>query len=254
MLAFASTLSSRCQKESSAPSPPVLPSSQNSPQLEKLLHRVQGEAEIRGFTITFGRPLDKDSRYLGRTTYLYNKIDIQIRAGVSGELRETALAHELLHAEMRTQGFASTYRDFPNSEFLSLLSETILDCVNHQIIDPRLRASGFNPRLIWQGLIEDAEGPFRSPVDLNDTGFQRLNGLMIYCLSLHVDKKAVSDVERAMNKAQPKIVAYERQLRKRFGDLPCDDPDTCFQQTKRLRDELGYPDVKFGNPKTNLAE
>jgi hypothetical protein len=185
---------------------------------------------------------------------LYKEIVIRIREGTLGELRENALAHELLHAEMRIQGFTSVYRDFPNSPFLSLLSETILDCVNHQIIDPRLRESGFKPELIWEGLVEDSEKPFPSSVDVNDTAFQRLNGLIVYCLSLRVDEKTMSKVEGAMKKAQPAIVVYEQQLRKRFGDLACDDPDTCFQQTKRLRDELGYPDVKFGNPKTNSAE
>jgi len=57
-----------------------------------------------------------------------------------------------------------------------------------------------------------------------------------------------------MNKVQPAIVNYEHHLRDRFGDLPCNDPDTCFEQVKRLRDELGFSEIAFGNPKTNLAE
>jgi hypothetical protein len=229
-------------------SPPILPGSYNSRRLEKLFTRVLAGAN--GFEISFGR-LDPRSPYLGRTSYLNNQITIRIRDGLEGELRETALAHELLHAELRTQGYATNYRSFDNDPFLNELSERLIDCVSHQIVYPRMRAAGFKPGLMLQPLAANAE---HLSGNLNDVGFQRINGLITFCLSLQVDAATTNKVERAINKVQPAIVEYAHHLRSRFGALPCNDPESCFLQLKKLRDDLGYPQVAFGNPKTNLAE
>jgi len=166
------------ESRSSSPSA-ALPGKHNSQRLEELFRRVLAGAT--GFKISFGT-LDRDSPYLGRTTYLYDEIRIELREGLSGEVRENALAHELLHAELKTQGFASNYRVFPDNPFLNELSERLIDCVNHQVIDPRMRAAGFKPELIWKSLVQNTQHPHFT-ADLNNTGFQRLNGLIVYCLS-----------------------------------------------------------------------
>jgi hypothetical protein len=208
-------------------------------------------ADSTGFQISFDT-LAPDSEYAGLTDFVDDKISIKIREGLPPELRESVLAHELFHTQLRIEGFPTTFLRGPDP-FLERLSLAILDCVSHQVIDRRMKAAGFKPEMVWQLKVEGIKKQLFT-VDPRNTGFQRLNGLELFCLSQHVDAGSTKEVEDALNKVQPAIVEYAHSLRNHFGGRSCDDPETCFELAKELRDTIGFKEIKLGNPKTHLAE
>jgi hypothetical protein len=227
---------------------PKLPGSHNSARLEKLFRQV---ADSTGFQISFDT-LASDSDYAGLTDFIDDKIYIKIREGLTPEVRESVIAHELFHAQLRIEGFPTTFLRGLDP-FFERLSLTILDCVSHQVIDPRMKAAGFKPEILWQLKVEGIKKQLFT-VDPRNIGFQRLNGLEVFCLSQHADAGSIKEVENALNKVQPAIVEYAHSLRSRFGRRTCDDPKTCFELAKELRDTIGFTQIKLGNPKTRLAE
>ena len=225
----------------------VLPGA-NSQRLTDLFQKVDCPNEVRIF---FAPPSGLAPGFLGLTTYWTQVTVIQIKDGLEGELRENAIAHELFHVELEREGYPARFPD-EGSPADNDLAMRIVDCINHPMVNKRLRAAGWKPELLLRGTI-DSYRSLRATTDDNNPVYQRGIGLQMYCLSVQISPAEMTPVEEALNKIQPKFLSEEFRFRSQLGDLYCGNPDDCWEQVKSLRKAFGST-AHFTNPKTGKNE
>lgn len=224
-----------------------LPGINNSTRLEKLFQEISASNKV---PIVFGA-IDKSSGFLGLTTYQPQRTFVQIREGLSQELRENAIAHELFHVELDYEGYPVHYPQFGIASDQATM--ILVDCVHHPIIDSRMRKKGWKPELILDPTIENYTHP-NGLGKLNESG-EAWVGVQLYCLSLRVSPQTIRRVEDGLSKVSPNAIQASHTIKAKLGSLSCSNPDSCLGQLKKLRALVtNDKSIIFINPKTGLPE
>ena len=230
-----------------------LPEGYRTKRLEKLFKEVKTRSRHKvRFTKLRGEAIRE--KLMGRTTFCSDEIVVQLAPLTSKEQRENVIAHELFHIILQSEGFIRATAVPKGDLFLSAVASTLSSCVEDALIDRRMKAAGFRPEVISDVQAKEMMGPYRFPDStVQDEGFQKHAALRLYCFCFRMSRVSIAEIEARTSQLHPAIVRHARELRDRLGIRRCDDPTSCFDNTKRLRDLMGYP-IWLENPLTGKFE
>jgi hypothetical protein len=223
-------------------------------RLRKLFLRAQTCSHL---PIEFGQ-FDSSYPNTSETWPEKTKQTIKIRKGLSVRSQESTIAHELYHIILVCEGYPHADGvpkgvSDQNHKFYAALGEQIYDCVLDPLIDEKTKALGLSPETINHEAIGTMQRTPKVPADmLANEGFQKANGLRLFCWAFR-RKFESDDIEPLWAAVSPEVVSYARYLKTKIDNLSCNDPWSCFQKEKLLRDTIGYP-VALQNPLTSGFE
>jgi hypothetical protein len=227
-----------------------LPSDQSSEKIQKLFDVAKRSAKIpirftllRGLNNTSGVEATKEEFVVG------------LRANLDSEQKENAIAHELFHIILQSEGFAALVHTPDGSPAaLTMLGQAITSCVDDAVVDRRMRKLGFTPEVLNHDSAEQmrTNPPIFPGEGLKDPVLRDGNALLIVCYTFRL-KSGDDEIESSWKKLSPEVLARSQVLAKQIGDISCDKAQECLNQKKHIRDVLGYP-IKFCNPLTGCFE
>jgi hypothetical protein len=194
-----------------------------------------------------------------------NGITIHVAPGLSDQLTELILAHELFHIVLQKQGMPSMVhfllpRSTTETSFegavLKDAGGTLMNCYPDALIDEWMEARGFTPKLInrrqFELTIQDsrtAEPPLSGVFPL----YRRYFALVNYCLSIRARDFEMDDIFKAYQRVLPTMKDDQASLEKQLGtSITCSDARSCLEATKTLRRAAGFEgQIFFLNRFTN---
>jgi hypothetical protein len=229
-------------------------------RLRKLFAKAQGCAESLPIRFTHE---NSSARYTSHLAIRDAEIMIGIRDNLSLAVEENAIAHELYHIVLaKCEGYSNKI-NVPNhpigvsAAILEDLGATITSCVDDRVVDDRLKKLGFSPEVLNHVTVSELaqQGAAMTEAVLADRAFLAANGLALYCYSLR--RAYTADKMETLGqwkRISPAVVEFAHHLESRLGSPDCSDAPSCFEMKKRIRDVMGYSQIRLHNPVTNRNE
>jgi hypothetical protein len=240
----------------------------SSPQVQQIftnsekLRRLLGEVKSYGYVdVVITQDLSRNPEYQGSSHPISTSrgmvYDIHISSG-SDAYVEALIAHELYHATLRHEGFASGSATIMRGPELSENDLKMLesqigilgDCYLDAVIDRRTAKLGFKPQLLQDDAKSNliALAPVIPPTASNN----RSTALFTYCISIRLRNFDMSEIYAAYKSAYPNLAQDVRVITNTVGPELCDTRETCFRKMLVLRKAVGLEgQVKFPGPLTN---
>ncbi|MCU1304944.1 MAG: hypothetical protein JWQ87_5228 [Candidatus Sulfotelmatobacter sp.] len=235
-----------------------LPPAVKTVRLTDFFTEIQRESAV---PIRFLRADLSLANLAGQTSFFPTETIVRYSVTSDVEL-ENLLAHELGHVFLHVKGLSMDVRTSGlNDEFLNAIRDDISSAVEDYLIVKIMLKRGFRPQLVWENLANNLLNPQYIPPNIvAGDGFQRFAGLRLFCVlnqrGLFGNEVTITreQLEKAAIALQPNIVQHERNYQADVGTLDCNDAQSCFVKTKKLRDAVGFPSVTVRNPKTGIFE
>jgi hypothetical protein len=240
----------------------------------KRVQRILKQAEAGGRNRISFAVLHADSThpFQGYTTPLEGGdkkgVTVHIVGGLSNQLTELLIAHELFHIVLKNQGWPSQAHTSLSEQELDTTFQgaitrdteaALMSCYPDALIDRWMSKRGFAPKLVnrrqYQLTIMQAKTTERPPPQVFVL-WRKNVALVNYCLSIRERDFEMKDVFRAFESVDPEMAHDQSLLEKQLGTrLECDDVPSCLEATKQLRHASGFEgQIAFLNPRTNKWE
>jgi hypothetical protein len=195
----------------------------------------------------------------GETFCDQDPVLIKVRFGLSENLRQEVLAHELGHALVCGRGiFSFTHSSDDPLSIERSLGSGIASCYIDPLADAEAEKRGFKPVQtvdeIRRKSLSHSKEDFREFLKNYKELAVDFITLAIYCTDLRPHSFQISEMEAPVS-GEPEVMVKLQALRRGLGKPKCFDSGSCFVLTKRLRDELALQKlVTVKNPTTGLFE
>jgi hypothetical protein len=238
-----------------------------SKRVRRILNDVKSGTKYRiGFVASSAEPAKPFQAY---TSFEEgddkNGITVHIESGLSDQLTEHLLAHELFHIVLHKQGWP-TQVNYPFSRpemdttykglFLKDAGTALMSCYPDALIDKWMSARGFAPKIVnrrqYELTIRDAQTTQRPPPDLFPL-YKTYTALINYCLSIRARDFEMEDIFNACQRINPAMKEDQVSLEQQLGtSIKCSDAPSCLEATKTLRHAAGFDgQIFFLNRFTN---
>jgi len=170
------------------------------------------------------------------------------------------IAHELLHASLRHEGFYSapasivhgTELNAKDLKAMEYAATKLVNCYQDAEINRRMLKLRLRPQLLEDdnkaALIAEANSVPRAPI------YKRLIALDMYCVSIQPNF-GMEEIYFAFKSWYPELSQEVRALTNVVGQEPCDTGKSCFTKMIKLRKAISLEDqIKFISPLTLRRE
>jgi hypothetical protein len=228
----------------------------SSERLQKLLAEAKSGTQYR---IDFVALPQGDTSYLGLTTLNEgddrNGVTVHIAPGLSDQLTENLLAHELFHILLDRQGFPTDTQaptlvlqqaNAVQSAILKAVGLGLTNCYADARIDELMSARGFSPKVINRReadlKVEQGRKTQTPPPIQNFALWTKYASLSAFCLSIRARDFEMKEVFDAWKRGYPTLEADVAQLGQK-GPRRCEDAPSCIEATRTLRSAAGFDGI-----------
>lgn len=194
-------------------------------------------------------------------------ITVHIEAGLSDQLTEHLLAHELFHIVLRKQGYPTEVRDGLTAEqrngtdlgrVLMDATRSMMNCYEDARIDHLMSTRGFTPKVLNRRQSKNmmAQGLQMQPQQGGIPSLLRKDyALVSYCLSIRERDFDMGDIYRSWSSVDPTLAEDTLEIEQSVANPRYDDVLTYIDATKKLRIAAGFDGLfQFLNPSTQNWE
>jgi hypothetical protein len=180
-----------------------------------------------------------------------NGITIHITPGLSDQLTETLVAHELFHIVLLKQGWPTQGKHLflpkeidktqKHDEVLKDAEMGLMSCYPDALIDKWMLARGFEPSSLNRREYELTIQQAAKETETFPLYFRNYVALINYCLSIRARDFQMEDIFNAYQQADPSMKKQQASLEQQLGkSIKCNDVSSCLEATKALRRAAGF--------------